>query len=216
MRYFLFIFAVLSLLFLQGHSVGGSDINKVDDQACNGHLGVVDSACFRLETLDDHVHAVERWFSISGDQSGADWNESVSDAGMPDMFVATSGNGTYGTGDGPPTDEAEIIGTDDTCGIAGMTKYDLHRILIMAASETTIFIIRIVYGTGTMDAAVSASQYSELMVKRDTAIGESHGIPITMQMPRLTWGTDKVWIQVKNVVDDSTISFFVGLHCYEL
>ena len=191
------------------NSNGGAE--KIDDQAVEGLLGTNNSLAYKVHEIEKHFHSREEWFGISSDQSGDDWCESVSDAGMPDVFTCISGNDDYGQ---DVDDEAKIIGTGDTSEIAGMIKFDLHRILIIDASATSFYILRAIYGTGTMADAITANQYSEVMFQRNTGAGEAHGTPLEIQMPRLTWGTDKVWIQCKNTTDNADVDFFIGLHNY--
>ena len=40
------------------------------------------------------------------------------------------------------------------------------------------------------------------------------GVPVSLRMPRLDSGVDKVWVQAKNATNDATIDFFVGVHEY--
>ncbi len=152
---------------------------------------------------DEHFMNRERWFGISGDQSGNDW---ALEAGLT-AFQAISGNGVFGA-DG--NDEAKIIGTDDTPVIAGKNFYMLHRLLVLTVSAATIYILRVVYGTGTMADAESAGQYSDVAYIRESGVGR--GAPIELKMPMLRAGTDKVWIRAKNATDNATIDFLVGLH----
>ena len=213
--YSIFIILLAGFVMAGGHSLGGNDkcyVDKIDDLAVNGLSGIRNSLAYKVEELEKHFHSRERWFGISADQAGADWNESVSDASMPDIFTAISGNDTYGA---DANDEAKVIGTGDTCGITGMTKFDLHRIVIIDASATTFYILRIVYGSDTLANNITAGQYSEVVFQRNTGAGEAHGTPLAIQMPRLTWGTDKVWIQAKNTTDNADVDFFFGLHCYK-
>ena len=160
---------------------------------------------------EKHFHNRERWIGISGDQSGTDWSDSISDATMIPVFIAISGNDTYGA-DGD--DEAKVIGTSDLPMIAGMVKCDVHNIYVTAASNTSIFWLRIVYGSGTMADAITAGQYSEFPVLADAAAGGSVAVVTPTMLPRITAGTDKVWIQAKNTTDNATISFYVGIHEY--
>ena len=209
-----FVVVVAALLIAasieNGLEVG---VSKIDNQKCDGLLGTSNSLCYRTHEIEKHFHSRERWLSISADQSGTDWNESVSDSGVPDVFTAISGNDDYGS---DANDEAKVIGTGDTCGtgLTTYTKFDLHEIIVEDASATSTYVLRIVYGTGTMADAISAGQYTETMFKRDTGAGEAHGTPLPFNMPRGTWGTTKIWIQAKNTTDNADVDFYVGIHCY--
>ena len=183
--------------------------NKIDGATTSGLAGTANSLAYRVHEIEKHFHNHERWFGISADQSGNDWALSVSAAGMPTSFVATSGDDTYGA---DANDEAKVWGTDDAMGTD--TKLDLHEIFITAASVTSIFYLRLIYGSGTMADAITAGQYTEIPVVADAAQNGSIDIIIPVMMPRITIGTDKIWMQAKNTTDNATISFLVGAHSY--
>ena len=168
---------------------------------------VTDSILDEVIEIEHHIHTRERWFGQSVDQSGNDW---AADNLTP--LDVISGNNAYG---GDADDEAKVLGTADTPVIAGMTKFDLHRFLVVGVSQNSVYKFRVVWGTGTMADAITAGQTSEFMVKFDAANPQqSAGIPFEVKMTRLDAGT-KVWVQTWNATDNATASFFVGLHEYE-
>ena len=65
----------------------------------------------------------------------------------------------------PKSGLAQVLGVDDTPVAAGMAKFDLHRLLIVDASVSTEYKLRIVWGIGTLAAAIIAEQCSEVMIK---------------------------------------------------
>jgi len=154
---------------------------------------------------DEHFHNRERWFGISGDQSGNDW---ALEAGLT-PFQAISGNGDFG---GDADDEAKVLGSDDTPAITNKQFFDPHRILVITVSAATAYILRIIYGTGTMADAEAAGQYSDVPYIRESGVGR--GRPIETMMPKLAVGT-KVWIRAKNATDNATIDFLIGMHEYD-
>lgn len=156
-----------------------------------------------LTTIQSSIYNTEAWVGKSADQSGDDWG-----ADTLTVFQATSGSGDYGA---DADDEAKVIGADDTPIITGNILFNLCSILIIAASATTQYKLRIVYGTGTMAAAITAEQYSEVMTVANPAATTATGVPINVKMPRLSSGT-KVWVQCKNATDNATIDFFAGLY----
>ena len=181
---------------------------KIDAKAVDGATGVYNSLAYRVDEIEHHVHSRERWLGISGDQSGNNWA-----ADNLNPFVAISGANDYG---GDADDEAKVLGTDDTPIIAGSLKYDLHRLLVLDVDHDTVYKLRIVYGTGTMGDAITAGQYSEVVVLFDsTNPTVSAGSPVDLQMARLDVGTDKVWIQAWNASNNSNIDFLVGIHEYD-
>jgi len=127
-------------------------------------------------------------------------------------FTAISGNNTYGV---DADDEALVLGTSDTPLIAGMTRFDLHRIFIVDVSSDTPWKLRIIHGSGTMADAIAAGDYTEAVVMSDiTNPQQSSGVPVELIMPRGVCGSDKVWIQAWNGTNNATIDFLIGLHEY--
>lgn len=187
--------------------LGGT--NKIDDVATSGLAGVSNSLAYRVHEIEKHFHNYCKWFGISASQAGNDWALSVSAAGMRNPYVAISGNADYGA---DVNDEAKVWGTDDTMGAD--TKLDLQQLFITAASVTTIYYLRIIWGAGTMADAITALQYSEIPVVADAAQGGSIDVILPVMMPRITIGTHKIWIQAKNATNNATISFLVGGHSY--
>jgi hypothetical protein len=170
-------------------------------------LDGVDSIQDEITIHDEHFHTRERWFGISADQSGDDWALDTLNA-----FVAISGAGVYGA---DPDDEAAVIGLDDMPSMAGLSRFDMHRILIEDVGHGTPYKLRMVWGTGTMADAITAGQCSEVMVQFDVANPQlSAGVPVDVRIPRLFSGVDKVWVQARNATNNSEIKFFVGVHEY--
>lgn len=154
--------------------------------------------------IEQHLHADGRTLGKSGDQSGNNWGTEDSLT----LFRAVSGNGDFGA---DANDEAKVIGSDDTPVISGMAKSDMHRILVVATSSQTTYVVRVVYGTGTMAAAISANQYSTFPYIKESASGR--GAPANIQIGRKDAGT-KIWIQVKNATNNATLDFLVQSHEY--
>jgi hypothetical protein len=180
---------------------------KIDNATTSGLLGTHDSLAYRVEEIERHFHNRERWFGKSADQSGTNWG---TDTLTP--FRAISGSGVYGE---DANDEAKVVGSTDTPIFLNSKYMDMHRILVVGVSVDTHYKLRIIYGTGTMSEAISALQYTEVMVKFDaTNPQQSAGIPIDIRVPRVSSGT-KYWVQAKNATDNATIDFFAGGHEYE-
>ena len=186
-------------------------LKKIDGQAVDGLAGVNNSLAYKVHEIEKHFHNRESWVGISGSQTGGDWSDSISDATMIPVFVAISGDDTYGA---DANDEAWVIGTNDLPLITGMVKADIHEVFVTAASVQTIYWMRIVYGSGTMADAITAGQYSEYPIIADAAVGGSVAAVARIMMPRITSGTDKIWIQAKSTTDNATLSFYIGLHEY--
>lgn len=181
-----------------------ADTNELQtDLADGGRLDLIlDDTNSETNYTEHHHHRKNRSYGKSADQSGNDWalEDSLT------AFQAISGNTAYGA---DVNDEAKIFGTEDTPLIAGQTLFDIGGILVVGVSNDDPYILRIVWGTGTMGDAITAGQYSTIMVKFDSANPTvSAGIPFMTSSPKITVG-DKVWIQCKNGTDNATIDFFI-------
>lgn len=178
---------------------------KIDGAPTEGLSGAMDSLAYRIEEIEKHHHNVERWLGKKTVQTATEW---AADTLTP--FQAISGANTYGA---DPDDEAQVFGTADT-PINGDVKFDPFRILVINLSEDTVWKLRMVYGSGTMAAAITAEQFSEIMVVNQVAGSKSGGLPVRFRMPRLNSGVDQVWLQAWNATDNATCDFFAGTHGY--
>ena len=155
------------------------------------------------EILDDD-HTRERWFGISGNQSGNDWALNTL---AP--FVATSSTNDYGA-------EVKVLGTDDTPIFTDSKRFDINEIFILDSTEASVWKLRTVWGTGTRADAVAAEQFSEEVVMIDpTNPQQSAGMAVMVRIIPLVVGVDKVWIQGWNATNNATIDFLVGVHEYD-
>lgn len=184
-----------------------ADALKVDGAAVSGLLGVSNSLAYKVHEIERHFHGRERWFGKLAVQTATDWAEN-----NLSPFRAISGNNAYGT---DANDEAKILGTADTPAMAGNVRFDLHRIFIVAASVETVWKMQLIYGTGTMAAALAADQFSTFMFKIDAAASSSPALPVDVMMPRGTCGATQVWARAWCATNNATVDFFVGFHEYE-
>lgn len=181
---------------------------KDDTTSGNSIVSVLKETLQEAEYAEHHFHNRDRTYGISADQSGDNW--ATEDRLTP--FVATSGNGDYGS---DPNDEAKVFGAGDTPIIAGQTLFDPGEIIVSNVSNDNMFIVRVVWGTGTMAAAILAGQYSTKPAKFDSLNPQlTANTTVKIKTPKLAAGT-KVWVQIKNNTDNSTLNFFVDAHGYE-
>jgi len=174
-----------------------------------GLLSTSDSLGYRVAEIERHFHSNERWLGKLPVQTPTQWGKRLP---CFTPYRAISGASTWGA---DANDEAQVLGTADTPVIAGNTRYDIHRIFVSDASDSGVYNIRLVYGTGTMADAIIAEQFSTMMMRMDAATGQiAHG-PVTAQMRCGTGGATKVWVQVASASNNAWIDFFVGLHEYE-
>jgi hypothetical protein len=155
--------------------------------------------------IEDHLHHKTVWYGKNADQTTY-WANSTSLV----SFRATSGDNTYGT---EGTDPAKCFSALDTLpelGV-GLTYGDFDQVLFTSNSSSTLYKLRLIWGTGTVAEAVAAGQYSETVFLRDTADKS--------RQPRL-WSTPKIgidnqlWVECWNASNDATIDFVIGVHAY--
>jgi len=178
---------------------------KIDDAPANGLDGVVNSVAYRIHEIEHHFHNRERWWGAVAVPD----EESACAATVTVPFVATSGDDTWGTA-------IPLCGTaDDPTPGDGDTKFDFHRLFIVGLDDQTdAWRVRIIWGTGTSAAAITAKQWTEMMVQSNAVPGNRAGAqPIEVIMERLDVGT-KVWCSVWNNTDAETMSFYYGVHGY--
>ena len=188
--------------------------NKIDKASTLGLVGSSNSLAYRVHEIEKHFHNFERWFGKSADQSGVNpWASSLSTTGMRTAFRAISGSSAFGA---DANDEAQCWGLNDTLSVGGIiqTKLDFHQLFVTASSVTTVWYLRIVYGSGTLSDAITSGQYTEFPLVADAAQNGSIDIIVPIMMPRITIGIHKIWIQGKNVTDNATIDFLIGVHGY--
>jgi len=157
------------------------------------------------ELIEEHFHNREYWFGKLGVQTDTNWGDRASLA----PYRAISGNNAFGA---DVSDEAQVIGSADTPVRAGSLTFDMRRIQIIDVSVATVFLLRVIYGTGTMADAEAAGQYTEIP-SLQVAAPNGQAKPVDILQERISVG-NKVWIRAKNATDNAWIDFLVGLHEY--
>jgi len=178
------------------------ELTKIDSAAIDGLTGVEDSLSYEVAEIARHFHNRGRFW---GAVAAPDETNAI-EVNVNRPFVAVSGANAWGTA-------IPICGTDDdpTSGLG--VKHDPHLLLVTDTEEATPYRIRIIYGTGTSAAAISAGQWSETMFITSTGPFSS-GVPVEILMRRVDVGS-KLWIQVWNATNSSEVDFFWGTHPYE-
>ena len=177
------------------------ETDKIDGATTDGLAGTSNSLAYRVHEIERHFHVRERWW---GAVAVPDETNAI-DANVDTPFVATSGNDDWGTA-------IPICGTGDNPVLATDVKFDAHTVLVTDTDHATPYRFRVIYGTGTSAAAISAGQWSEGMFITSTG-PFSTGLPADGRMPRVDVGV-KLWVQVWNATNASTVSFFWGAHGY--
>ena len=198
--------AARTVLLQSGQAAVSAETEKIDSAPSDGLSGVANSLAYRIHEIERHFHNRERWW---GAVAAPDETNAI-EANVTRPFVAVSGNDTWGTA-------IPICGTDDdpTPG-DGDTKFDIHRLLITDLDdETDAWRIRVIWGTGTSGDAITAGQWTEIMVQSNAVPGNrAGGQPIEVIMRRENVGV-KLWAQSWNDTNLEEIEFFWGCHGYE-
>lgn len=122
------------------------ETDKIDSAATDGLAGTNNSLAYRVMEIEKHVHSRERWW---GAVAVPDETNAI-EANVTRPFVATSGADTWGAA-------IPVLGTDDVPVPTGLTKFDLHRLLITDLDdETDPWRLRVIYGSGTSADAITA------------------------------------------------------------
>ncbi|MDD8013264.1 MAG: hypothetical protein PHX05_07295 [Acidobacteriota bacterium] len=163
------------------------------------------------EYAEEHLHHKVRWFGKLNPQDATHWAVTI-DGHLAQPFRAISGNGVYGA---DPGDEAQCFGTADI-PITGMKWGDFDEILIVANSSNTLYLGRLVWGTGTLAASIGLGQYSEFVFFRPAADNNRKVFVATCEkIPIEIAGLPvKIWVQCQNATDNATIDFIIGVHGY--
>ena len=181
------------------------NIIKIDEAAADGLGGAVEnSLAYLVEEIDRHFHVRERWWGALG----APDDTNAIDINVNRPFVAISGNDAWGTA-------ISIMGTADDVGIGADPYFDPHRVLFVDFNgNATAWRVRFIWGTGTSGDAITAGQWSEIMVINAVAGPFAVGVPSQIKHIRVAVGT-KMWAQVWNATNLEELDFFYGTHSYE-
>jgi hypothetical protein len=141
------------------------------------------------------------WWGTTG--APTETNAIDSNVDVPVQLI--SGNNDYGTA-------VPIVGTaDDPCPALAQTSFNLDRNLPITSSITTVWKVRVSWGTGTQGAAVAAGQYSETMVIPNLVVGLPSGNAFPLSTARIP-NAYKVWAEGWSVTNLATMDFFWACH----
>jgi len=152
-----------------------------------------------VELIEHHFHNKERWY---GKVAGNNEVNAIENNLTP--FRITSGTGTYGTA-------VCVIGTNDI-PVAGKIYFDLHRIICSTFQKAELAKIRLAWGSGTHADAITAEDYSTIMVNPATTLKEAD---FEIRFPVVANGT-KVWISFWSTTNTQWVDLFIGVHGYSL
>ena len=156
------------------------------------------------DEIDQHFHNIERWWG----STGADDETNAIAATVTVPYSAASGDDTWGTA-------IPICGTGDNPVLDSMTEFDAHRLIVVSLDDQTdAWRVRIIWGSGTSGDAITAEQWSEMIVISNAVPGNrAGGVPIEVRMIPVDVGT-KLWAQSWNDTLDEVLQFYWGAHGY--
>ena len=184
--------SILLLFSLYGGELweGGRPIQDLNDST-QAQVDTIEDETIEIEK---HLHNVERWVGAG------------SDVTTMTAITITAGNDTWGSW-------VTVLGAGTTPVIAGKTKFDFNRYLVVDVDTAAIHRIQI--GWGATGDIVSSNQYTEIALI-PTGIGANvSACPGNILMPRVTAGvvvSARAWVSGAN---GDTIEVFFGLHEYD-
>jgi hypothetical protein len=183
----------------------------------NGQSPIITDIQRDSEYTEEHMHHKTRWYTKKAVPTATAWVDLL-DSHLANPYRCTSGASTWGVDGshdpaGAPSDEAFLFGTDDTLSDigTGLVCGDFDMILVTANTSATIYLLRIIWGTGTMTEAITAKQYTTFPYLRANA---DNVRKIQVVPTPLIGINDKIWAQCQNATDNATIDFVVGVHAY--
>ena len=180
------------------------ETDKIDGAATDGLSGVSNSLAYRANEIERHLHGWERWFGLAG-APDAELHRADRIGTTTTPFQADGGNLVWGTW-------LQILGSDDTPADAGMAKFDLHRIQMVAVERiNATYFVQIALGASGA-AALASDDYTEFSFHPQS--NQAQEVPVEMIMRRKDAGT-KAWLRCLAVGQNTgTMDFFLGLHEY--
>jgi len=152
------------------------------------------------EEAEKHVHNREIWF---GDAASPSAGTHEADVDSLTAFRVDSGNTVWGTA-------IQVLGSSDTPVVAGMAKYDCHKVLILDAERTGLHYLRFTFGASEA-AGITAGTYTVVALNLTASIRTA---AVNFLMRRAN-STDKLWVNCKTGADTGWVDFVFGLHEYK-
>jgi hypothetical protein len=162
------------------------------------------------EIIEEHFHGDERWY---GKAKTADGEIHVAD--LISLYTKTSfviAPFQLDAGDDGWGAWVQLLGSSDTPMEVGKTKFDFHKMLIVAAEQTLAqTFIQIASGTSGA-AGLTAKTYTT--IGYHTAVNHGSQGAVQFMFKRHVAGT-KCWGRTLSIGKNTgTIDFYIGLHEY--
>ena len=193
-----------------------TDVNKIDNEAVLGLLGVHNSLAYKVHEIETHFHGWERWVGPAASPSAAHIADPLGEvggtpAGVITSFQVTSGaNKTWGTA-------LQVFGATDAavCLPTGyQASFDPHHIKFTdVQTDKQEWLLRIIYSASTAAAGVTAETYTvkPFFIEKTN----KNDADTELMVKRAAAGT-LIWVQALQLTnnDARTLDIQFGLHGY--
>lgn len=174
----------------------------IADEVMRATIPTINEILEEVVEIEEHFHNDELWW---GATAAPDQDHAI-DENVNRPFVLVSGNNTWGAA-------VSIIGRLDNPVKLWQTRYDLHRLIVVAVGNATLWRVRFLYGNESLEEAAQAARWTEVPFIA-TGIGNNlSGAPVDVRQRPIPVGW-KMWAQAWNATTDDTISIQVGAHGY--
>jgi hypothetical protein len=180
-------------------------LDKIDNKAVDGLLGVNNSLGYRIHEIERHFHGYESWFGAAAVPAGT---TNVGDRIAKGIthYEIDAANDDWGAW-------TCILGSLDTPARGTSAKFDIHRLFVTDCERTThIHFVQMAFGAVAADA-YTAGDFTEIVWKPGGTTNNE--APMDVMSRRQNAGT-LVWARV-HVPGQNTgyLRFFLGMHEYE-
>ena len=165
-------------------------------------MTIHDDILHELGEIEHHLHNYERWWGATPAPNTA--NAIL--MGVDNPHVVISGNNTWGAA-------VPVVGRLDNPVRTIDNIFDIHRITIADPDNATMWLLRFLWGTESLEEAAQAQRWSAIEMIA-SGVGSNISTPgINMVTDRMPVGST-VWAQGWNVTNLAELSFFHGCHGY--
>ena len=151
-----------------------------------------DAVLREVNIVVNHHHNQEHWYGAGAVEDSLTG------------YNIISGNGIFGA-------ETEIFSS--AFAMAGKFSYDFHRISPMTISSATVYLVRIIWGLGTVGDAETAGQFTTFPIISSGIGANIDGLPEDILNKGINFG-NTVWMKCKNATNLATITLLAGIHPY--
>jgi len=194
---------------LQRGNGGGGCTRRCCIMPLGQGVNPADIAVIKKEVAETehHLHNFEKWLQKATTATG---ETHVADrmGGTKNPFQLTSGSSAFGSW-------VLVLGSTDTPIQPTMTKFDLHKIMVVETSDDAPFVVQIVTGESAGIAAkLVVENFDEFPFQ---SISNRNDSGITDVIDRRADSGEKVWMRCACQGENAkTIDLIIGIHEYKV